>query len=178
MRLAQNFCHFPPPIALNVLQEDADDGGSDDQVDESRLSSLMTRVQDAAVETAFSFKSSLADADKRREIFQACYHSSNPKLLIRLAQLCRLDPSLVHCRASELENYANDGLTPLHAAAKWGNSKTLLCLLNGFDKPLALSSSGELDWSAELPPGEMLPLELSETAADPWAVDLQVPFRG
>ena len=140
----------------------------------SQLQTLMARVQDAAVETAFSFKSSAADADKRREIFKACYHAANPKLLVRLAQLCRLDSSLVHCRASELENYANDGLTPLHAAAKWGNSKTLLCLLNGFDKPLAFNPAGEVDWSADLPPGEMLPLELPETAADPWAVDLQV----
>jgi hypothetical protein len=132
------------------------------QIANDRMQLLLAGVQQAAIETAFSYKDPLDEAENKRVIFKACQEKSNARLLDDINRLCASDPGLVRCRACEMLNLAADGWTPLHAAARWGNVPAINLLLRGF--PVDGSSHDEVDLSTQPFP---------RNAADPWALDLQ-----
>lgn len=97
----------------------------------TKMGALMKGVQDAAVATAQAFRYGPCDTDNVRSIFKACQQVSNKNLLRDVERLCKLDPKYVNVRAASMQQLATDGMTPLHAAAFWGNIEMVEFLLKG-----------------------------------------------
>lgn len=115
------------------------------------MDAVLKGVQEAAIATAEAFRYGPSDTDNMRSIFKACQQVSNQNLLVDVVRLCNLDSKYVNVRAASMQLLAVDGMTPLHAAAHWGNVPMMKFLLEGVSisqeqyysvKPSATSTRG------------------------------------